>query len=208
MGALFAGMIVSLSLALSIGPGVALQFQASLQRGFLAGMTVVVARFISDIALLVLSSIGVLQVIASTRNQMIGALAGGVACLGFGLVFLLKKSNYTFSPVKLPTDKSPQSFFSYFFASLMINTMNPFVVLYWMGLVALAGTNFGVQTSPFFYFFSGLLVSAFGFDILKCYLFSRMKMRLKPRYFRWLNRFTGIFLLVAGLVLLGKTIDF
>jgi threonine/homoserine/homoserine lactone efflux protein len=206
MVAFFAGMVVSLSLALSVGPGVALQFQASVQRGFFAGMTVVAARFISDIALLVLSYIGVLQVIASARNQMIGGIAGGAACLAFGLVFLFKKSNYTFSPVELPTYKGPKSVFSYFFASLLVNTMNPFVALYWMGLVALAGTNFGVRSGPFFLFFSGLLTSAFGFDVLKCYLFSRIQMRFKPRYFRWLNRFTGAILLVAGLALLGKMV--
>jgi threonine/homoserine/homoserine lactone efflux protein len=206
MMAFLAGMVVSLSLALSLGPGVALQFQASVQRGFFAGMSVVAARFISDIGLLALSYIGVLQVITSTRNQMIGAVAGGAACLGFGLVFLLKKSNYTFSPVDLPTYRSPKSFFSYFFASLVVNTMNPFVALYWMGLVALAGTNFGVRSAPFYLFFSGLMASAFVFDVLKCYLFSRIKVRFKPRYFRWLNRFTGVILLAAGLVLLGKMI--
>jgi threonine/homoserine/homoserine lactone efflux protein len=208
MAAFLTGMVVSLSLALSIGPGVALQFQACVQRSFFAGITVIIARFISDIALLALSYVGVLQVIASARNQTIGGIAGGLACLGFGLTFLLKKANYTFSPVEFPTYKSHQSFYSYFFASLFINTLNPFVALYWMGLVALVGTNFGVRTNQFYYFFIGLLVSAFGFDIVKCYLFSRIQMRFKPRYFRWLNRFTGIILLIAGIVLLGKMIFF
>jgi threonine/homoserine/homoserine lactone efflux protein len=206
MLAFFAGIVVSLSLIVSIGPGLALQFQASVQRGFWGGIMVVVARYISDVTLLTLSYIGILQVLASPRNQVIGSIVGGIACFSFGLIFLLKKANYTFSPVELPTYKGPKSFFSYFFASIVINTMNPFVALYWMGLVAIAGANFGVRSSSVLYFFGGLLTSAFGFDVLKCYLFSRIKMRFKPRYFRWVNRFTGILLLLAGLVLLGKMI--
>ena len=208
MLAFASGMLVSLSLALSIGPGLALQFQACVQRGFFGGMAVLVARYISDSVLLCLSYVGILQVIASSRNQFIGGIAGSVACIGFGLIFLLKKANYTFSPVSLPTYKNPKSFFSYFFASLVINTMNPFVVLFWMGLVALASGNFGIHSPSFFYFFSGLLGTALAFDLLKCSLFSQIKLRLKPRYFRWVNRFTGIALLVAGIIFLGKMVLF
>ena len=204
MLAFLSGMLVSLSLALSIGPGLALQFQACVQRGFCGGMAVIVARYISDGTLLCLSYIGILQIVASSRNQFLSGIVGGVACIGFGLMFLLKKTNYTFSPVALPTYKNPSSFFSYFFASLVINTMNPFVVLFWMGLVAIASANFGIHSASFFYFFIGLLCSALAFDFLKCFLFSQIKMRLKPRYFRWVNRFTGIALLIAGIVLLGK----
>jgi len=204
MVAFLAGMLVSLSLALSVGPGLALQFQACVQRGFFGGMAVIFARYLSDVALLCLSYVGVLQVVASSRNQFYGGIAGSIACIGFGLVFLLKKSNYIFSPVSLPTYKNPESFFSYFFASLVINTMNPFVVLFWMGLVALASGNFGIHTRSFFFFFSGLIITAMAFDLLKCILFSQIKLRLKPRYFRWVNRFTGIALLVAGISFLGK----
>jgi threonine/homoserine/homoserine lactone efflux protein len=204
MKAFFAGMLVSLSLALSVGPGLALQFQASVQRGFFGGIAVIVARYISDATLLSLSYIGVLQVVASSHNQILGGIAGSVACIVFGLTFLLKRGNYTFSPVQLPTYTNRRSFLSYFLASIVINTMNPFVVLYWLGLVALAGTNFGVHSHSFIYFFSGLLSMAIVFDLLKCYIFSQIKMKLKPRYFRWVNKGTGIALLLAGIMFLGK----
>lgn len=204
MAAFFAGMLVSLSLALSVGPGLALQFQACVQRGLSGGMAVVAARYMSDVALIILSYVGILQVVASSHNQFFAGLIGGISCIGFGLTFLLKKANYTFSPVSLPTYKNPKSFYSYFFGSLVINTMNPFVALFWIGLVAVAGGNFGIHAPKFFWFFSGLLSSALGFDIVKCYLFSKIKMKLKPRYFRWVNRFTGYTLLFAGLLLLGK----
>ncbi len=204
MLAFFAGMLASLSLALSVGPGLALQFQACVQRGISGGMAVVSARFISDIVLLCLSYVGILQVVASSRNQFLGGIAGSIACIGFGLVFLLKKSNYTFSPVSIPTYKSQKSFFSYFFASLVINTMNPFVVLFWIGLVAIVSGNFGIHAAKVSYFFSGLLSTALAFDLLKCFLFSQIKIKLKPRYFRLINRFTGYALLLAGVLFLGK----
>jgi threonine/homoserine/homoserine lactone efflux protein len=208
MKAFFAGMLVALSLAFSVGPGLALQFQASVQRGFFGGIAVIAARYISDAALLVLSYIGVLQVITSSRNQFLGGIAGGIACIAFGLTFLLKRGNHTFSPVQLPTYSNRKSFYSYFFASIVINTMNPFVVLYWVGLVAIAGTNFGVKSFSLAYFFSGLLGTAIAFDLLKCYIFSQMKMKLKPRYFRWVNKGTGIALLLAGVLFLGKMLFF
>jgi threonine/homoserine/homoserine lactone efflux protein len=204
MMAFLAGMLVSLSLAVSVGPGLALQFQACVQRGFTAGMAVVSARYLSDIALLCMSYVGILQVITSSRNQFYCGIAGSIACIAFGLTFILKKGNFTFSPVDLPTYKSPKSFFSYFFASLAINTMNPFVALFWIGLVALANGNFGIHAPNFFYFFSGLLSTALMFDITKCILFSQIKLRLKPRYFRWINRLTGYALILAGFLLLGK----
>ncbi len=207
MTAFAAGMLASLTLALSMGPGLALQFQACIQRGVAGGMAVVIARYLSDMTLLSLSYIGVLQVLASSRNQYIGGIAGSAACIGFGLVFLLKKSDHTFSPVTITRNRNPKSFFSYFIASLVINTMNPFVMLYWMGLVAFAGSSFGVRSNPFFYFFSGLLSTAFVFDVVKCSLFSQIKLRLKPRYFRWINRFTGISLVIAGTIILIKLLS-
>jgi threonine/homoserine/homoserine lactone efflux protein len=199
------GMLVSLTLALSIGPGLALQFQASVQRGFKAGCAVISGRYLSDLTLLCLSYIGILQVLTNVHNRYIIGIIGGVALVGFGMSFCLKRTKTSLETSNISTPKKQLSLFSYFFTSLTINTMNPFVCVFWIGLVAIAGGTFGIHSISMINFFMGLVFTAIGFDVLKCYLFSKITLAMNASFLGWINRITGITLLAAGIAVILKT---
>ena len=163
MAAFLKGVLLSLSLALSIGPGLVLQFQASVRRGFMGGCMVLGGRYLSDISLLTLSYIGVLQIMTSQTNQRLSGLIGSLALVIFGASFMVKKNDQSLNASSPGTQGIGASLFSYFFSSLTINTMNPFVCVFWIGLVAVAGTMFGIHSKSILHFFGGLPRGRSGF---------------------------------------------
>jgi len=199
MTAFLKGLLVSLTLALSIGPGLVLQFQASVQRGFRAGCAVLGGRYLSDITLLSLSYIGLLQIMTRGANQRFSGLAGSLALVVFGTGFFFKKADHSLDSSQRGKRRNATPLYSYFLSSLTINTMNPFVCVFWIGLVAVAGTMFGIHSKSMAHFFAGLITGAIGFDLIKCYAFSRMTFILKPGFLLWINRATGIALFLAGI---------
>jgi threonine/homoserine/homoserine lactone efflux protein len=54
-------------------------------------------------------------------------------------------------------------------------------------------------------FFMGLVFTAIGFDVLKCYLFSKITLAMNASFLGWINRITGITLLAAGIAVILKT---
>ena len=192
-------MLVSLTLALSIGPGLVLQFQASVQRGFRAGCAVLGGRYLSDISLLTLSYVGVLQIMTHGVQQRFSGIVGSLALIIFGLSFFFKKTEQSLDASQPGMRHNAPSLFSFFLSSLTINTINPFVALFWIGLVAIAGTMFGIHSKSIFLFLGGLLTGAIGMDIIKCYAFSRITLVIKPAFLLWTNRVTGIALFIAGI---------
>jgi threonine/homoserine/homoserine lactone efflux protein len=207
MDAFIKGMLVSLAITLSIGPGLALQFQASVQRGFKAGFAVMGGRYLSDLSLLFLSYLGILQVVTNSNNRYICGMVGGAALVGFGVCFFMKKTKTALASSSISSLKGPETLYSYFFSSFTINTMNPVVCVFWIGLVAITGANYGLHTQSMVDFFVGLLIAAVGVDLLKCYFFSKINLVLTSSFLGLINRVTGGVLTVAGIGVILKSLS-
>jgi threonine/homoserine/homoserine lactone efflux protein len=198
------GVLTALTMTLGVGPGLLLYFQASVSRGFFSGLAVLSGLWVSDFCFIAIGFFGVAPLLTSISHQRTGAFVCAGILFIFGLVQLAKK------PISLNQSASGQErknkkVLKGFLAGFLINSSNPFVLVFWMTLMGFAGVNFGVKTLSFYAFFIGLISFALFFDITKCFIFSKISIHLNPSILGWIQRIAGVALILAAVFVLGKT---
>jgi len=202
--AYFSGMLVALTMTLSVGPGLLLYFQACIRNGFVAGMAVLFGLWVSDISIISITIFGYTQFIATINNQRIVAILCAIILLLFGVVQWIKKPSLALQANLTETSGQKTKLLKGLISGFLINTSNPFVYVFWMTLVGIVSVDFGTRTQPFFIFFTGLFSSACAFDTIKCFTFSKVKIYFKPAQLTWVNRIAGSGLVVAAIVIASK----
>src|SRR5688572_25568860 len=92
MEVILKGIIYGLLLSMLIGPVFFTIIQTSVERGFKCGVLVATGVAVSDALYIIVSYLGISQVIADDTIKTYLANAGGAMLIGFGLYNLLIKS--------------------------------------------------------------------------------------------------------------------
>ncbi len=204
MIAVLKGALVALSLTLGFGPVLLVQFEASINRGFRAGASVISGLYASDVFLVTLCYLGFTRFLEQQEYKLIMGLMGGIIIIAFGLSLLIKQVTFNI-PNKARTIKTKSShLIQYFVKGFMINITNPFAIVFWLGILSIAGTNFGIYSSSFYTFFIAVFVFAFGCDLLKVFFFSKANKFFTPKLLKWINRIMGSILIMLGAVIITK----
>ncbi len=204
MNPFFAGSLVALTMTLSVGPGLLLYFQACVRSGFVAGMAVLLGLWVSDTAIISITVLGCTQFLTKVNNQRWASVVCAVILFVFGLTQWIRKPAVTVPMNGIGTMEQQPKLFRGFISGFLINSSNPFVYVFWMTVVGIAGVNFCMRTQPFFIFFIGLFSCALTFDTTKCFIFSRVKVYFKPALIVIVNRIAGTALIVAAIVVVSK----
>ena len=205
MNPFFYGMLVAVTMACSVGPGLMLYFQAAVNRGFVSGLAVLAGLWASDLAIITVSWFGVMQILKNVHNQRIAAVVGATVLVGFGLLQWIKSPAVVpQSTVAEPTVVRPKKLKG-FLSGFFINSCNPFIYAFWTTVVGIAGVNFGMRTRSFFVFFIGLVSCAMLFDTTKCFIFSKITFRFDSIVLKWINRVVGSALVLAAAVMIYKS---
>lgn len=129
---------------------------------------------------------------AVIRNDYFG-IAGGLVFMAFGV-------NYIFSGKQ--SDSSTASInnnLKVFMNGFFINLMNPSVIIFWMGTMAVSITNFvhnGKET--LLYYASALTVMA-GIDVVKAYFAYRISSLIHTSVIRFIHIISGVALIGLGI---------
>jgi threonine/homoserine/homoserine lactone efflux protein len=203
MMALLNGFLVGLAMAVSVGPGFIAIFQLTLNKGFRAGFIITMGLFLSDIVLLILSYLWIskLEFIRSVTVQT--GIAASFVLIAFGVCSLLKKSDNKLSG---RTVKLVNSDIAYFLKGLIINIVNPFAYLYWMGVVSVSLTLYSVKFVDNCLFFSSILATAFVADVLKIHYSCKLKQILNTKSMHWINVCSGFFFILCGIILIMRVL--
>lgn len=204
MSPFFAGLLVALTMALSVGPGLMLYFHASVRRGFVAGLAVLAGLWISDFGFITICYLGTAQLLNTVHNQHIAAIVCASILLIFGLMQWTKNPIAASRPTSNDIVGKRTRLLTDVLSGFLINTSNPFVFIFWMTVVGIAGVNFGVRTQSFYTFFIGLVSSAMFLDTTKCFVFSKITVHFNSTALKWINRVVGGLLLLAAAVILYK----
>lgn len=203
MGPLIEGVILGLTLAIFFGFGPALfaLLQTTIHRGFISGLMLAIGIFLSDLVLVGLCFVGAIQIISKPENNLAFAIISGIVLIIFGIV------TYT-RPVQLSGEeeinvKTPW-LGTYIFKGFFLNIANPFVWIFWMGVVVGITANYEADVRSLYIFFSATLLTVLSTDILKCFASYKIKHFLTPKIMLWINRVAGIGLVLFGLFLITK----
>lgn len=195
------GIISGLALALLIGPVFFTIIQTSLERGFASGAFVVLGVSISDILYIVLAYAGLSQLVANGNTQSYFAYAGGFILLAFGAYYLFIKSrrNLNYRTVTIHASNPLR----YVLKGFIINGLSPMVLVFWLGMVSAATSEFGTgSNSSATIFFASVLITVFLTDLIKVKLAERLRKMLTRRFILILNISLGLILMLFGVRLL------
>src|SRR5664279_1113062 len=87
----FEGIIIGLTLAVMLGPAVFALIQTSIHRGTKQGIILALGIALSDLTVLVMSSLGAAQLLTDGKRSLIVGLIGGSILIIFGIVTFTRK---------------------------------------------------------------------------------------------------------------------
>lgn len=205
--ALIEGLILGVTLAFLIGPAFISLVQTSIHRGFSAGVQFSIGIALSDLTLIALGYLGALQIFYSERNQAVVGIAGGVLLMGFGIVTFSRKYVLP-APVSIEVRISGRGILKYIFKGFFMNIFNPFLLIFWIGVMGVVSANYGIPSKEIQVFFAGTIGAVFITDLIKVIIAHRIKRYLNARVLTMINRIVGIGLTLFGLALIVRAIYF
>jgi threonine/homoserine/homoserine lactone efflux protein len=203
MMALIQGSLIAMGAAFGIGPGTALQWKATSQRGMSAGVMAIAGLYASDILLsLSLCFVPAINSIRHIQSSVL-PLIGGILLVTLGTLGLFRKIAPVLSmPTSGLSGMIPVNRF--FLKGFLLNICNPIAVVFWLGLLSLGGAQFGQCSTGFFIFAGSYIATSITLDMCKCMLFCKVQRVCTGTAFVWANRGMSILLITAGIVVLVK----
>jgi threonine/homoserine/homoserine lactone efflux protein len=182
-----------------IGPVFFALLQNSIQKGFLAGAIMAFGIMLSDVFYIILCHFSLSPFLQNPDFPMYLGLSGGIIMLSFALVSIFKP--IPTSGLK-PVELGKGLFFKQLSKGFLLNGINPFVLIFWIGMLSYSAVDRAYSANEKFIFFSAIIVVVFMVDILKAYLAGKIRSLITPRFMRIMNALVGFALLIFGLRLI------
>ncbi len=196
------GISLGLVLALMIGPVFFMLLNTSIKKGFKPAAYLALGVALSDLLFIGIAVFGSSRIEAFNNHEKIIGWAGGLLLITFGLFSILKPAKVSPKDLVLPDDSKTMLIDTA--KGFMLNSLNPFVLIFWIGVAGALHSGQIIEGRDQFLFFSAVVFTVFGTDLLKAFLASRLKKLLTARFLLWLNRISGAGLILFGIRLLVK----
>jgi len=200
--AIISGVTLGFVLSFLVGPVFYLLLDTSIKKGFRSAIFLAVGVLISDGLYIIITYFSTVAIgIMNTYQSEIG-IAGGILLIVFGIITILKKPQIKSSELDLSSpNKSP---FVDLIKGFAMNFLNPFVLIFWVGVSSSVSSGKSFSHTHTVIFFSCALATVFLSDLLKAWTASRLRTFLKPSFLIWVNRVSGVGLLLFGVRMLYK----
>jgi threonine/homoserine/homoserine lactone efflux protein len=202
MNSLFEGIFLGFTLAVLLGPAFFTLIQTSIHRGLKAGLFLAIGIFFSDFCLMILCYLGASQLIYEGKNSLIFGTIGGIILVIYGIYTFRRKLHLENGDIVV---KKPGAV-TYILKGFFLNFANPFIWIFWMGVVVGVTSNYGVYSNQSFLFFSGLLGTTISTDFFKCFISHKIKQHLNPKVLIRVNHVVGIILIIFGIALIIRVL--
>lgn len=209
IGAIAEGIGLGITLAILTGPAFFALLQTSIRNGFKSGIAFAIGVFISDTVLICLSYFGALNLFSDSKNNFIIGIIGGTILMMFGIWNIFQKHPLELEEEEQEIEKLIPARTNYYLTVLKgfaINTLNPFVIIFWLGMTGVVSTRYNFSQPHILILFAFTLATVFTTDILKAAGANKITILLKPRLLHWINRIAGIILIICGVSLIGKVV--
>jgi len=199
------GLLLGVILSISIGPVIFAILKQSLTNGRTAGSVFVFGVSASDITLLTICNV------FTELFTMVLSHKSAVAMIGAGFLLLMGLYTLLFKKISLESiqdDKDKQmrkrDLIGIFVSGYLMNTLNPNVFLFWFAWTAAIETTAAGTTNPILYkllVFGTCLLFVLLSDLAKVYLAGALRPKLTEKALVWVNRISGIIILIFSAAL-------
>ncbi len=200
--ALVKGILVGLFMAISVGPTLFAIIKYSLNFSYKAGLAFVLGVSVSDIIYVTIANIAASWLRYLEPYQKHIGIGGAVALMTMGLIGLLRKLKPK-RPSSVQLVISSGDLFKIWVSGFLVNTLNPGVLITWLGAVTITANTTGFYR---FILFGTALIIILGIDFSKVFLADRIKRLLTVRKVIYVQRFSAVCILLIGLALFAGTI--
>lgn len=201
MPTIIEGILLGLVLATLIGPVFFALIDLSINKGFIPSFFLAIGISLND-ALFIFIANWLSQTIGIS-NQFyfwIGLVGGGIL-IGYGFSMLFKKPAVSSNLQSISFKENK----SYLIKGFVLNGVNPFVWLYWLGIASLLESKGTYTVVDKTFFFAGTIATVFVTDLLKIKLASYLKKFISPIFLRRLNWALGIGIILFGIRLIWES---
>jgi len=131
----------------------------------------------------------------------VGIIGGGFL-IAYGFSLWLKK------PKSFAVRKGGKTVIAkYFSGGFLLNTLNPAVLIYWIGMISSIGIQFSFNIFHIIPFVAGAIGTVFLTDVLKSFLAARLQNLLRLRVIFWINKTIGMALIAFGVIMLYYVLE-
>jgi Putative threonine efflux protein len=200
--AILKGLALGIVLALSVGPIIFTIIKQSITVGHKGGFCFVVGVWLSDLILVVLSNVFTEWVAMLLEYKKMIAYAGSSFLIAMGIYFFFFKKVHIKSTSSLePTDHlSIHEMFRIFASGFIINTLNPGVLIFWLGNATVLALTHSLQQRIII--FSVCLLVNMGADVGKVMMAGNLRKKLTVHNLSIINKISGAILVAFGMALL------
>jgi len=191
------GLLIGLGMVIFLGPVFFTLLKSAMQHGFRAGFSVATGIILSDVAVLLLCYFGAASFFENPDNQLWLALLGSVILAGLGLRYLLKQQVAKEQIGSIQAQNYP----AFLVKGFLVNFVNPFVFVVWIGLVGMGQTKFGAGRELWL-FAAGILTGIYLQDLTKVIFAHRIAGFIRPDILVKAYRAIGVLLLIFAARLL------
>lgn len=196
------GLITGAILMLFVGPSFFFMLETAIKEGFAKAWSVAIGIMASDAVLLFLIFSGLHTALEQPWFKAVFSTISGA------IVLLLGAKNLFFArTATTPTPKEVDqgSMMKYVFQGFLINVLNPFTIVVWVGVVGSLSVSEMLDGERYIVFFAATLAVIFVADTLKAYFAHRLGQWLTPVTMRFITKVLGIAFIGLGLRFLWVT---
>ena len=204
-------------LSVMVGPVFFVLLETSITKGIRAALAFDLGVLISDLLYILFALIFVDQIaeMSTGKNKLFFGFLGGSIFIVYGVYYFLKKPkiDYLSLDSKSSSKQNTAASKDYFLLGIkgfIINIANPAVIFYWLSVLSIAAQSipeyFDNDTSAILVFISILLVTYFGFDVLKIFAAKKLRPLVNQNLLNALNRFIGLIFFLTGIFIIIKNL--
>jgi len=205
------GVLLGFILSISIGPVIFAIIKQSLTNGKRSGYAFVAGVSSSDFVLLFICNFftSLFNLVLNHKSTIALAGAGFLLLMGLYTLFFKKLKLENMGTDGVNKRVSIKDLISSYFSGFLMNTLNPSVFLFWFAWTAAINTSADDTPNPIQY---KLIVfgTCLGFvllsDLIKVFLAGKIRPRLTEKSLLWINRVSGMIILIFSAALLYSAI--
>ncbi|GAB3340575.1 LysE family transporter [Marivirga atlantica] len=186
------GVLFGLLLAVMIGPVFFALIQNSIEKGMKAGVIMALGIAIADVSYILLMYFSVKLFRNNPTVSVVFGAVGGLIMLLTGVYSFLKKNYKIESDVKT----TKKGVLKQFIKGFVLNGINPFVLMYWLGVMTLVTVKNHYSHTEIISFFSAIIGTLLITDVTKVALAQRLRNFITVKRLKIMNRVVGVALIL------------
>lgn len=189
------GLIFGLIFIFALGPAFFALIQTSIQKGLKKAIFLAIGISISDVFYVVLVLLGMAKALETDNFKFWMGIFGAVMLGAYGIYSWFRTPKIQSEDAMM----NDSNYAKQFAKGLLLNGLNPFIIVSWATWVSAIAINFEYQFNQQLQFFGGMLITILSMDIGKAFVAHRLKHLITVKFVRNMNRTVAIILLLFTL---------